>query len=118
MAPRKIVAQCGDKRKSNDDSLFRSLQHFERYVLQFKTAPIIQERQVYLNDLKDSFIPSCFEGQAWDKLLGEVLRICDPLIKEFYANASLKEEHIECWVKGHEFTLYIEGIDAMLGFEE
>ena len=118
MAPRKTVAQHGDKRKRFDDSLFRSPQHFERYALQFKTAPIIQERQVYLDDLKDSFIPSCFEGQGWDKLLGEFLEICDPLIREFYANASLKEEHIECWVRGHEFTLDIENIDDLLGFED
>ena len=44
--------------------------------------------------------------------------VCDPLIREFYTNASLKKEHIECWVRGHEFTLDIEDIDAMLGFEE
>ena len=73
---------------------------------------------MHLNDLKDSFIPSCFERRAWDKLLGEFPGICDPLIRGFYANASLKEEHIECWVKGHELTLDIEDIDAMLGFEE
>ena len=73
---------------------------------------------MYLNDLKDSFIPSCFKGRGWDKLLGEFPRICDPLIREFYANASLKKEHIECWVRGHEFNLDIENIDVMLGFEE
>ena len=73
---------------------------------------------MYLNDLQNSFIPSCFEGWGWDKLLGEFLRICDPLIREFYANASLREEHIDCLVRGHAFTLDIEEIDAMLGFEE
>ena len=40
------------------------------------------------------------------------------MIKEFYANASLKEDHIECWVRGHAFTLDIEDIDAVLGLEE
>ena len=54
-----------------------------------------------LADLKESFIPSCFEGRGWDKLLG----VCEPLIREFYANASLKEDHIKCWVKGRAFTL-------------
>ena len=115
MAPWKIVAQRGDKRKHNDDSLFLSPQHFERYALQFKTTPIIQGRQVHLVDLQDSFIPSCFEGWGWDKLLCEFPRICAPLIRDFYANASLKEEHIECWVRGHAFTL---DIDAILGLEE
>ena len=60
----------------------------------------------------------CFEGRGWYKLLGKFLGICEPLIKEFYANASLKEEHIECQVKGHAFTLDIEAIDVTLGLEE
>ena len=71
MAPRKTIAQRGDKRKCDDNSLFRSPQHFERYALQFETAPIIQERHVHLANLKDSFIPRCFKGRGWDKLLGE-----------------------------------------------
>ena len=70
---------------------------------------------MHLVDLQDSFIPSCFEGWGWDKLLCEFPRICAPLIRDFYANASLKEEHIECWVRGHAFTL---DIDAILGLEE
>ena len=61
MAPRKTIAQHGDKKKRNDEGLFCTPQHFERYFLQFKTAPIVQERQVNLADLKDSFIPNCFE---------------------------------------------------------
>ena len=65
-----------------------------------------------LVDLKDSFIPSCLERRGWDKLLGE------PLIRELYANASLKEDHIECWVRGCAFTLDMEDIDAILGLEE
>ena len=56
-----------------------------------------------LVDLKDSFIPNCFEGRGWDKLLGELSRVCEPLIREFYVNASLKEVHIECWVRGRAF---------------
>ena len=73
---------------------------------------------MHLVDLKDSFILRCFEGQDWDKLLGEFLKICEPLIREFYANASLKGEHIQCWVRGPSFTLDTEDIDAMLGLEE
>ena len=73
---------------------------------------------MHLVDLKDSFILRYFEGRDWDKLLGEFLRICEPLIREFYANASLKEEHIQCWVRGPSFTLDTEDIDAMLGLEE
>ena len=118
MAPRKTTSQCGDKRKRHDNSLFRSPQHFERYSHQFKTSPIIQESHVNHADLKDSFILSCFEGRGWDKLLGELPRVCEPFIREFYANASLKEDHIECWVRGRAFTLYMGDIDAILGLEQ
>ena len=82
------------------------------YSHQFKIAPIIQERRVNLVDLKDSFIPSCLERRGWDKLLGE------PLIRELYTNASLKEDHKECWVRRCAFTLDMEDIDAILGLEE
>ena len=71
-----------------------------------------------LVDLKDSFITSCFEGRGWDKLLGDLLGVCEPLIKEFYANASLIEDHINCWVKGHAFPLDMDVIDALLGLGE
>ena len=71
-----------------------------------------------LVDLKDSFIPRCFEGWDWDKLLGEFPRIFEHLIREFYVNASLKEKHIECLVRGHAFTIDIEDIDAIVGLKE
>ena len=68
-----------------------------------------------LADLKDSFIPSCFEGRGCEKLPSDLLRVCKPLIREFYANATLKEDYIECQVRGHEFTLDVGDIDGILG---
>ena len=95
MAPQKTTTQCDDKRKRLDTNQFRSPQHFERYSHYFETTSIIQKRFVNLVDLKDSFIPSYFEGRGWEKLLGDLPRVCEPLIREFYSNASLKEDHIE-----------------------
>ena len=80
MAPRKISAQCADKRKRMDASLFRSTQHFEQYTRHFMIAPIIQERFVNLADLKDYFILSCFAKRGWDRLLSDLPRVYDPLI--------------------------------------
>ena len=40
------------------------------------------------------------------------------MIREFYANASLKEDHIDCWVRCRAFTLDMEGIDSTLGLVE
>ena len=79
-----------------DHNLFWSVHHFERYRDSFMRGTIIHERFVDLGDLKDTFIPSCFEGRGWDKLLSDLPAICDPLIREFYANAVIKEDEFKC----------------------
>ena len=71
-----------------------------------------------LADLKDYFIPSCFQDTGWDKLLGDLPRVCEPLIREFYANAVLRKGEIKCWIRGHEFNIDLEDIDEVLDFEE
>ena len=68
-------------------------------------------------DLKDTFIPNCFEGRGWDKLLSDLLAVCEPLIREFYANATIREDELNCWIRGHEFTLDAHDIDEVLGLE-
>ena len=114
---KKTVAKKGDRRIKMDNSKFRSPQHFERYTQFYLKAPIIQERFVDLADLKDTFIPGCFEGRGWEKLLSDLPGVCKPLIREFYANAVLRENEINCWVRGHEFILDVDDIDEVLGFE-
>ena len=73
MAPsppkKKTPAKKADKRLKMDDDLFRSIQHFERYKDSFMKETIIHERFVDLVDLKDTFIPTYFEGRGWEKLL-------------------------------------------------
>ena len=78
---------------------------------------IIQERFVDLVDLKDTFIPDCFEGRGWDKLLSDLPVVYEPLIREFYANATIREDELNCWIRGHEFTLDAHDIDELLGLE-
>ena len=93
MAPRKTTAQRGDKRKCVDETWLRSTQHFERYNQHFEKAPIIQERFMDLVDLEDYFILSCFEERGWEKILGDLLGVCEPLIWEFYAHAILRKDY-------------------------
>ena len=68
MAPsptkKKTPAKKADKRLKIDHNLFRSIKHFERYRDSFLRGTIIQERFVDLGDLKDTFIPGCFEGRG------------------------------------------------------
>ena len=115
MASGKTTAQRGDKRKRMDKTRFCSTQHFERYNKHFEKALTIQERFVDLVNLKDYFIPSCFVERGWENLLGDLLRVCELLIREFYANAILRNDYINCWVRGNEFTLEVGGIDGVLG---
>ena len=115
---KKTTAKKGDKRLKMDNTKFRSLQHFERYTQFYIKATIIQERFVDLVDLKDTFIPSCFEGRGWDKLLSDLPGVCEPLIREFYANARLREYEINFWIRGHEFTIDVDDIDEVLGFDD
>ena len=70
-----------------------------------------------LVDLKDTFIPNCFEGRGWDKLLSDLLGVCEPLIREFYANVVPKEDEINCWIRGKEFTIDAGDIDEVLRLE-
>ena len=71
-----------------------------------------------LVDLRDTFIRSCLQDRGWNKLLGDLPRVCGPLIREFYANALLREDEINCWIRGHEFTIDLDDIDEVLGFED
>ena len=69
LSKKKTPAKKADKRLKMDDDLFRSIQHFERYKDSFMKKTIIHERFIDLVDLKDTFIPTCFEGRGWEKLL-------------------------------------------------
>ena len=121
MAPsspkKKTLAKKADKRMKMDHNLFRSIPHFEKYRSFFLRAGIIQERYVDLEDLKDTFIPNCFEGRGWEKLLSDLPAVCETLIREFYSNAVIREDELSCWVRGTKFTLDAHDIDDVLGLE-
>ena len=67
--------------------------------------------------MKDTFILDYFEGRRWDKLLRNLPTVCEPLIREFYANATIREDELNCWIRGHKFTLDAYNIDEVLGLE-
>ena len=90
-----------DKRLKMDYDLFRFVQHFERYKDSFMKENIIQERFVDLVDLKETFIPTYFKGRGWEKLLSGLPRVSEPLIREFYSNVKIREDELDCWVRGH-----------------
>ena len=73
-------------------------------------------------DLKDTFIPTCFKGRGWEKLLSGLPRVCEPLIREFYSNVNIREDEPDCWVRrlgleGLEEYEFINYKDRMLSLE-
>ena len=50
-------------------------------------------------------------------MLSGLLGVCKPLIREFYSNVKIIEDELDCWVRGHEFTLDAHDIDKVLGLE-
>ena len=110
---KKTTAKKSDKRLKMDNTKFRSLQYRDFYL----RATIIQERFEDLMDLKDTFIPSCFEDRGWERLLSDLPGMCEPLIREVYANAVLREDELNCWIIGKEFTIDASDIDNVLGLE-
>ena len=121
MAPsppnKKTPVKKANKRLKMDYDMFRSVQHFERYKDSFMKGTIIHERFVDLVDLKDIFIPTYFEGRGWEKLLSGLPGVCEPLIREFCSNVKIREDELDCWVRGHEFTLDTHDIDEVLSIE-
>ena len=49
-----------------------------------------------LANLWDYFIPSCFAERGWGRLLSDLAGVCEPLIQEFYVNAILPDDVIDC----------------------
>ena len=43
--------------------------------------------------------------------------VCEPLIREFYSNVKIREDELDYWVRGHEFTLDAHDIDEVLSLE-
>ena len=71
-----------------------------------------------LVDLKDTFILCFLQESGWNKLLSDLPRVCEALIRGFYANVVLREDEINCWIRGHEFSIDLDDIDEVLGFED
>ena len=50
-------------------------------------------------------------------MLSDFPVVCEPLIREFYSNAVIREDELSYWVRGIEFTLDAHHIDDVLGLE-
>ena len=62
----------------------------------YKDKTIIMERVVQLESLEGTFIPKVFKERTWTKLLNPVRVVYSKIIKEFFSNAIVNGDRIEC----------------------
>ncbi|KAL0009407.1 hypothetical protein SO802_010909 [Lithocarpus litseifolius] len=72
------------------------------------------ERVVKLDTLEDTCIPEVFKERTWTKLLNLSGNVYSEIIKEFFSNASVDGDHINCWVRHKEFVITRESIQEFL----
>ena len=54
------------------------------------------ERIIQMESFKDTFIPEVFKDRTRTKLLNPSGVVYSQIIKEFFSNASVEENHINC----------------------
>lgn len=116
MSPIKHAApkRSSSKHARIDSNNFRSAEDDMKYNDCDKDKKIIMERVVQMESLEDTFIPEVFKDRTWTKLLNPSGVVYLEIIKEFFSNASVEENHINCWEKHKEFVITRESIQDFL----
>ena len=84
------------KRARTDSNNFKSVEADMKYNDCYKRATIIMERVVKLETLEDTFIPKGFKERTWTKLLNPVGVVSLEIIREFFLNAIVEGDLIDC----------------------
>ena len=84
------------KRARIDSDNFKSMEADLKYNDYYKRATIIMERVVKLDTLEDTCIPTVFRERTWTKLLNPVEVVYSEIFKEFFSNASVERDNINC----------------------
>ena len=72
------------------------------------------ERVVRMDTLENTAIPDVFKERTWKKLLNPSGNVYAELIREFFSNATVEEDHINCWVRQKEFVITRDSIQEFL----
>ena len=112
MSPTKHSAskKPSSKRARTDSDNFKSMEADLKYNDCYKRATIIMERVVKLDTLEDTCIPAVFRERTWMKLLNPVEVVYSEIIREFFYNASVEGNNINCWVRHKEFVITRDSI--------
>ena len=104
------------KHSCTDSENFRSIEVDMAYNDCYKRAVIIMERVVRMETLENTSIPEVFKERTWKKLLNTSGNVFAELIREFFANATVEGDHINCWVWQKEFIITRDSIQDFLEF--
>ena len=112
MAPTKHAApkRSSSIRACIDSDNFKSTEIDMKYNDCYKRATIIMERVVKLETLEGTFIPEVFKERTWTKLLNPVGVVYSEIIREFFSNATVEGDRIDCWVRHKEFVIARDSI--------
>ena len=115
MSPhKKTIAKKSLKCQQYEEHHFRNRDAFKAFMDFYKEAVIIVEREVDLGSLENSFIPNVFRDCTWASLLTGAVEVHNILIQEFFSNAFEEGDHLNCWVKGKEFSISTLSIQNLL----
>ena len=115
MSPTKHSAsKKSSNRPLTDSDNFKSIEADMAYNNYYKWATIIVERFVRLDTFKDTSIPDMFKERTWTKLLNPSGNVYSEIIREFFSNASVDGDHINCWVRHKKFEITRDSIQDFL----
>ena len=109
-ATKKPTSKCA----RTDSDHFKSTEADMKYNNRYKDKSIIMERVMQLETLEGTFIPEVFKERNWAKLLNPIGVVYSEIIKEFFSNATVEGDRIECWVRHKEFVITREIIQDFL----
>ena len=72
------------------------------------------ERVANLESLEGTFILEVFKEKTWTKILNPFKVVYSEIIREFFSNAAIDGDRIECWVRHKEFVITREIIQDFL----
>ena len=67
-----------------------------------------------MDTFKDTSIPDMFKERTWTKLLNPSGNVYSEIIREFFSNASVDGDHINCWVRHKKFEITRDSIQDFL----
>ena len=108
------ASKKSSKRPCTNLENFRSIEADMAFNDYYKKAPIIMERVVAMETLENTFILEVFKERTWTKLLNPIRNVYVEIIREFFANAFVERERINCWLRGREFSATRESIQEIL----